>query len=180
MAITPQQYQELWDTMQVLPQKDGELHRTVGNIFGPSDHYHAVSAITGVPWYVIAVIHYRESSLNFKRHLHNGDPLKARTTHVPAGRPLAGNPPFTWEESAVDALRLRGLQKIKEWSIPTILLQLEGYNGFGYQKRQICTPYLWSGTNHYESGKYVADGKFDPTAVDKQLGCAPLLKELMS
>lgn len=178
-TITPQQYQRLWDTMEINLLRFKEIHNTAQTIIEDNSAYHAVSEIVNIPWYVIAVIHYRESSLNWKRHLHNGDPLTKRTTHVPAGRPLKGEPPFTWEESAVDALTLRGLNKIKDWTIPEILKQLEGYNGYGYQKKAIYSPYLWSGTNHYDMGKYVADGKFDTTVVDKQLGCVAILKELM-
>jgi lysozyme family protein len=42
----------------------------------------------------------------------------------------------------------------------------------------IPSPYLWSGTTVYERGKYVADGRFSAIAVDKQIGCAAILKEL--
>ena len=66
--------------------------------------YDKVAAIAKVPWYVVGAIHSLECNCNFECHLHNGDPLTARTVHVPKGRPIAGNPPFTWEESAVDAL----------------------------------------------------------------------------
>ena len=61
---------------------------------------------TPIPWYVIGFIHKMESDMNFGTHLHNGDPLTARTVHVPTGRPVNGNPPFTWEDSAADALQL--------------------------------------------------------------------------
>jgi len=125
-----------------------------------------------------------ESSFNFGTHLHNGDPLTARTTHVPAGRPSTGNPPFSWEESAVDALGYDGASSIKEWDLATILYFLEGYNGWGYRTGagQATTPpkrsaYLWSMTNQYEKGKYVADGKFDPNAVSTQAGVCAILKE---
>ena len=135
--------------------------------------YEAVSKSTGVPWYVIAVIHNMEASLNFTRHLHNGDRLTGRTTHVPIGRPVAGTPPFTWEESATDALTMQGMTKIKDWSIPNILLTLEKYNGGGYARRVINSPYLWAATNHYGDapniGKYTADGKFDPKAISHQI-----------
>jgi hypothetical protein len=40
------------------------------------------------------------------------------------------------------------------------------------------SPYLWSCTIHYERGKYVSDGKFDPQAVSLQVGCAAILKGL--
>ena len=42
--------------------------------------------------------------MRFDQHLHNGDPLSGRTTHVPPGRPRPASPPFTWEQSAHDAI----------------------------------------------------------------------------
>lgn len=183
-TITPEQYQRLWETMVIDPTRQKEIDAAIKII---KDNYHtytSVQLLTGVPWYVIGAIHYRESSFNFKRHLSNGDPLTARTTHVPAGRPLIGMPPFTWEESAVDALKLRNLQFVKTWEVPMILRQCERYNGGGYMKRNVNSPYVWAATNHYgvapNIGKYVADGKFDATVKDKQLGCAAILKELLS
>jgi lysozyme family protein len=43
----------------------------------------------------------------------------------------------------------------------------------------VATPYLWSYSDHYDKGKFVADGKYNPDAVSKQVGAAILLKELM-
>ena len=121
-----------------------------------------------------------EASLNFNRHLHNGDPLTARTTHVPKGRPVAGDPPFTWEVSASDALQLEGLDKVKNWTMPGILFQIEKYNGFGYRTRhpEVLTPYLWSFSNQYRKGKFTADGKFDPEATSQQCGAAVILRRM--
>ena len=129
---------------------------------------------------MVGIIHSLEAGGDFTRHLHNGDPLTARTTHVPAGRPKTGKPPFTWEQSAIDALRGQGLAAWKDWSVPGTLFQLEGYNGFGYRDHHpdVPSPYLWSCSNHYTRGKYVADGRFSPTAVSQQVGAALLLKQL--
>ncbi len=55
----------------------------------------------------------------------------------------------------------------------------EKYNGLGYAARGIPSPYVWSGTDQYRSGKYVRDGVFDPSVVDRQLGCAGLLLAMM-
>jgi lysozyme family protein len=60
-----------------------------------------------------------------------------------------------------------------------MLYLLEGYNGFGYRRRGVPTPYLWSFSNIYESGKFVLDGKFDPNAVSKQCGAALMLKAVL-
>jgi lysozyme family protein len=134
-----------------------------------------------VPWYVIAILHSLETGCDFTRHLHNGDPLSARTVHVPKGRPWL--PPkngvaYTWEESALDALS--GRWKPTEWTIYNILKFFECYNGMGYRDRGIHSPYLWAYTNHYTSGLFVADGTFDPNAKSKNLAAAPLLRTMIN
>jgi len=132
--------------------------------------------LNGIPWMFIGVIHGMECGFNFAGHLHSGDPLQARTVHVPAGRPMAGSPPFTWRQSAVDALTLKRFHEVGDWSIPHMLYLLEKYNGFGYRMRRVPTPYLWSFSNLYEKGKFVQDGRYDPEAVSKQCGAALMLK----
>ena len=57
---------------------------------------------------------------------------------------------------------------------------LEQYNGLGYAARGRPSPYVWSGTDQYRSGKYVRDGVYDPNVVDSQPGCAGLLKAMMA
>lgn len=142
--------------------------------------YRIVEAATGVPWEVVGVIHSLEGSLSFRTHLHNGDPLSARTKHVPRNRPLRGEPPFEWEESAIDALGFDDLTAWRDWSLPGTLFKLEAFNGFGYRRASINipSPYLWSGSDQAVPGKFVADGKFSPTAVSKQVGAAVLLRFL--
>jgi lysozyme family protein len=131
-----------------------------------------------MPWYVPGVIHMLEGSCSFTKHLHNGDPLSKRTSHIPAGRPIKGEPPFTWLDSAADALTMPGIawHKYKSWSLSEILYRFEQYNGLGYRKRGIYSPYLWAGTNFYTTGKYGADGNFDPQLVSSQVGAAVLLQ----
>ncbi len=141
--------------------------------------YEAISTATQVPWYFVGAIHSLEASFNFRAHLHNGDfPLRARTRQVPAGRPLVWLPPSDWESSAKDALRLLGFTGQSDWSLSRTLYRLEAYNGFGYRKRGVATPYLWSFSNHYQSGKFVADGRWNANARSHQCGAATLLKAL--
>lgn len=139
--------------------------------------YQAVERKTGVPWPVIAVIHMRESSQNWSRSLAQGDPWNRVSTHVPVGR----GPFRSWEEAAIDALVdcAPYLARRKDWSLGGTLLGLEEYNGLGYAARARPSPYLWAGTNQYVSGKYVADGRYDPNVVDSQPGTAGLLLEMM-
>lgn len=134
-----------------------------------------------MPWWFVAIIHGLESGFSFSLHVHNGDPLKARTVNVPKGRPVRGNPPFSWMESAIDALTMPGkaYDKAGDWSIPAILWRLEGYNGYGY--RLYCgihSPYLWAGTNFYSRGKYTEDGVYDANFVSDQPGAAGIAKLL--
>lgn len=161
--------------------RKSEVKRAATKLLGHASRYKEIEKLTGIPWYFIAVIHYRESNCNFDTHLHNGDPLTKRTKHVPKGRPL-GKPPFTWEASALDALKMKGLDKITDWSWERMCYELERYNGFGYRLYHptVLSPYLWSGTDHYSIGKYTSDGSFDEETVDVQLGCIAILKELRS
>lgn len=156
-----------------------EIKRTAARLLGFASRYKEIEKLTGIPWYFIAVIHYRESNCNFDTHLHNGDPLTKKTTHVPKGRPI-GKPPFTWEVSALDALKMKDLHLNTDWSWERMCYELERYNGFGYRLYHptVLSPYLWSGTDHYTVGKYVADGTWDEEEKDVQLGCVALLKEL--
>ena len=140
--------------------------------------YQTVEARTGVPWFVIAVIHERESSQNWFANLAQGDPWNRVSIHVPAGR----GPFKSWEDAAIDALVdcAPFLARNKDWSIGGTLTRLEEYNGLGYAARGVSSPYLWSGTDQYRSGKYVRDGVYDSSAVDSQPGCAGLLLAMMA
>lgn len=174
------EYEELFDTCMVRPQYARLIENIVDKLVDNKETYEAASAASGVPWHFIAVVHNMEASLKFKTHLHNGDPLTARTVQVPKGRPKTGEPPFSWEESAADALALKGLDDTTDWSLAGTLFQLERYNGFGYRlyHPEVLTPYLWSFSNQYTSGKYVADGRWSDTAVSKQIGGAVLLRRM--
>lgn len=139
--------------------------------------YLPVEKQTGVPWWWIAVTHMRESSCNFAGVLHNGEHIIGtgrKTRLVPAGR----GPFSSWEQAAVDAIRLKGLHKIADWTIERALYEFERFNGWGYHWKRQPSPYVWAGTTFYKSGKYVRDGVYDPSHVDTQLGCAAVLKSL--
>lgn len=174
------EYENLFNNCIVKPEKLAEVEGYIAGLLAHSSRYQNVGDSLGIPWSFIAVIHNMEASQNFSRHLHNGDPLTARTVQVPAGRPPSGNPPFTWEESAMDALTMRGLGKVTDWSLAGTLYQLEGYNGWGYRlyHQHVLSPYLWSYSNQYQSGKYIADGTWSDTAVSKQCGAAVILRRM--
>lgn len=170
-------YVELWRTMSVRETRLPVIDRTIDRITTHRARYEAVAQTSGVPWGMIAIIHNMEGSGKFTTHLHNGDPLTARTVQKPKNRP-PGQPPFTWEESALDALTLDGVAAIQDWSPARAAYVFENYNGWGYRRYHpdVKSPYLWSFTNHYSKGKYVADGKWSDTAVSQQIGAMALLK----
>lgn len=171
-------YGNMYARAKLRPERRAMAHSIARRLNANNERYKNAHVL--VPWWWTGITHHLEASGNFTRHLHNGDPLSARTTHVPAGRPKTGTPPFTWEESAADALELKGLPSIGPalHTVPRALYEFERYNGFGYVARKVNSPYLWSFTDQYERGKYVADGKFDAAAVSQQCGAVAIMKAL--
>jgi lysozyme family protein len=159
------------------PTRKAEAGNVALRLYKARQRYRAVERQTGVPWPAIAVIHERESSQDWRASLAQGDPWNRVSIHVPAGR----GPFDSWEAAAIDALVKCPpfLARHKDWSTAGALTALETYNGIGYAARGVPSPYLWSGTSQYRSGKYVRDGLYDPGKVDPQLGCAALLIALM-
>lgn len=170
-------YSKLFNSMKIRSSWEARVVFAADLVGGYKSRYETVMRMSNVPWHIIGLIHLMESNCNFKTHLHNGDSLSARTVHVPRGRPKKGEPPFSWEESAVDALEYDGIKSID--TLEKQLAALEKFNGMGYRKKGINTPYLWSGSNHYTKGKFVSDGVYSSEAVSQQVGAAPVLKVLI-
>lgn len=170
-------YRKRWDSARLVPKWIAAADQYVAKIFKNRAKYEAVEKKTGVPWYFISVCHMRESSCDFRGVLHNGEHIIGtgkKTRLVPAGR----GPFWSWEDAAIDALKLHGLHRIDDWSIERVLYECERFNGWGYYRKGLVSPYVWAGTTLYRSGKYVRDGVYDPSHVDTQLGCAIILKRL--
>lgn len=131
-----------------------------------------------MPWFVVAAWHNRESDADFDTQLAQGD----RLDHVSVNEPSGRGPFDTWEEGALDALvTLKHLDQVKDWTPARVCYETERYNGFGYRNYHpdVKSPYLWSFTNHYTSGKYVADGQFSAAAVDKQCGAIAIMRRIL-
>lgn len=178
------EYEALYASATVRPEHVAEVDAVVQRIAAPLawSHYKEVERETGVPAHLVGIIHIREASGSFTRHLHNGDSLSERTIHVPAGRPIEGFPPFSWPESAIDALTMPGqrLDTWHDWSIGGMCFVLERYNGFGYRNNGVNSPYLWGYTTAYDRGMYVADGVWSSNAVNKNPGGMAMLKRLVA
>lgn len=165
----------MWETCRIDAHRLREVNQVAETIRANLHRYGQVMNATGVPWELIGAIHYRESSLRFTGCLHNGDRLPGPTRNVPKGR----GPFASWEDSAIDAFKLVGFHKIKFEGYVSCLVAAEMFNGRGYRRRGEYSPYVWAGTNWSdERGKFVADGKFNKEAPEKQLGVAAILKAL--
>lgn len=170
--------QQRWNKCAIKPNKVAAFQSVANRLSAPEARakYEEVSKITGVPWWFIAVVHEREASQKWNANIAQGDPWKSKSTHVPAGR----GPFKSWKDAAVDALTNCApyAARNKDWSPGGALAMLEKYNGLGYSNMGVPSPYIWSGTDQYTKGKYVADHQYNPSVVDQQLGCAGILKTM--
>lgn len=176
-----------WDTMVIDPGKLAEIEACAQWALTHKDRYVAIEDMTardelgregkGIPWWMIAALHRRESDTDergnprFDTYLGNGQPLSHRTTIVPVGR----GPFATFEAGALDAFKVDGLSSILDWRLEKVLYQVQLFNGVGYFLHGLPSPYVWAGTNIQHPGKYTSDGHFDPHKVDQQPGCAALI-----
>jgi len=173
------EYAQRFAAMVLAPARLAAIDATARKIIAGKARYRAVEELAGVPWAFIGVLHSRESGCDFRGVLHNGEKILGtgrKTKLVPAGR----GPFARWEEAACDALAIKGYRPgTPDWSIARCLYEGERFNGFGYRMRGVPSAYLWSGSDQYVRGKYVADGVWSATAVDQQMGIAPLMRRLM-
>lgn len=180
------EYRTLWAQMRVIKTTEARAQARKICATGAKERYKTVEKKSGVPWFVVGVLHMRESNGNFNTWLHNGDPMRrggqaVKTVNVPKGRPP--NPNVDWETGAVDALvNVENLDEIKDWGPDHVAYASEKFNGFGYRNptRNIPSPYLWGGTNIQKPGKFVKDGVYDPTVMDEQIGSMAVLSEIMA
>ncbi|MCB9743719.1 MAG: peptidoglycan-binding protein [Alphaproteobacteria bacterium] len=140
--------------------------------------YEKVAAQVNIPAPLIAALHMREASGKFNTYLHQGDPLGRPAVHHPKNIPIF----HVWEDAAVHALNMKGYLRddlgmdAQTTDMAAMATFAEHYNGLGYHNKGRVSPYVYAGTDQYKSGKYVADGVFDPNAKDKQLGVVAMLQ----
>lgn len=163
---------------KIKPDREAEFMKTAVRLQKDKAKFEELSAKTGVPWAVCAVIKEREAGVDsgFLRNIAQGDPWNRKSTHVPPGRG-----PFTsWLFAGIDALvKCAPYASLwKDWSPGGTITILIKYNGIGYDLHGMVSPYGFGGTDQYVKGKYVADGKLDPNFVDPQLGCLGMLLAL--
>src|SRR3954471_11428149 len=123
LPFTPElshEYETLFKSAVIKKECYPEVDKYIDKIVANKATYEEVGGPMKIPWYVVGIIHCMEGGLDFKTHLHNGDPLTAKTVQEPAGRPVAGNPPYDWKVSATDALMYDGFDKKTDWSVAGI------------------------------------------------------------
>jgi lysozyme family protein len=188
-----------WAAMRVKADKIAAFDKTAARLCapGPKARFQAVSTAlkaagySEVPWFVIAVIAEREygGPPIWDKQLGQGDPLHQVSTHDPAGRgPFLDHPTDVtptndaWFRCAMDALIdcAPHTARWTDWTSGGTLTILECYNGLGYSEMGVPSAYVWSGTDQYVSGKYVADHVYRASAIDVQEGCAPILSRMMA
>lgn len=174
-------YERNWANLEIRPARLGEANAAARKAINGKATYQQVERLTGVPWYFVALCHYRESNFDFDTYLGNGEPLKRVTCLVPKGR----GPFASFVDGAVDALRIQHFVGTQDWCIARTLYRLECFNGLGYHAKGVNSPYLYGGSTLYgpteaRGGKFVADHVFDPNHVDSQLGTAVILHAMMS
>lgn len=176
-------YIQLFNSSVVAPGKQSSVDWYVDKLTSAKyrSAYEKLEEVVCVPWYFIGCIHALETSFDFEAHLHNGDPLDHKTVHVPKGRPDPWLPPSDWQSSAEDALDYEKFTHHQDWNLAKLLFRLEAYNGFrSREEHGINTPYLWSFSNHYTKGKFVADNVWSSTAVSQECGAAVMIKEMVN
>lgn len=171
---TREGYRNLWNKAEIRFEEVPRVTEAADQLRANKGRYLFVERATGVPWELVAALHWRESNANFNKNQLNGQPLDQVTTWVPRGL----GPFESWEESALIGMRRQGLEKYRgKWTIELALWAAEKYNGTGYFGR-INSPYVWASTNLQQRGKYTSDGNYNATVWDKQIGVAALLKLL--
>jgi lysozyme family protein len=173
-----QEYRRLFDTCVIEGKYQNAVNQSVAILKKYQPRYEKVGGPLGILWHFIGVCYAMEAGFNFRTHLHNGDPLTARTVQVPPIRPAVGNPPNDWEGSAADAMLYEKFSAQQDWSLERTLYRWEQYNGWGYRGR-VNSPYLWSFSNQYAKGKYVRDSVWDANAVSQQCGAVTMLMGLI-
>lgn len=179
----------LWAKANIVPSRRAEVDHVAARLVAPfaKARYQAIEAATGVPWFIVAVIHERESGQDFNTQLGQGDPLGQISRHVPRGRgPFLNHPndppgQDAFYRGALDALIdcAPFASRWKDWTAGGALTLLESYNGFGYEAHGENTPYDWGATDQQQRGKYTGDGQFSSGVWDTQVGCAAMLKAMM-
>jgi lysozyme family protein len=189
------EYAALLAAMRLDPSREHELAARASAVLELGEHHHdewaEVTGRTGVPRLWGLASFERESGSDYSRSPAQGD----RWDHVSVNVPRGLGPYRSWGEACVAAYRLDRLDEvagsagvppaaartaaIPGWTWPRACYEGELFNGFGPRAHGRHTGYLWSWTNIYDGGKFVADGVWDPARRDEQCGMVPMMAALL-
>lgn len=175
-TVLRDEYSQLLAAMVVKPEAAHAIDEVAQRILKSRARFDLVTAAIGVPVVFSGPSFEREADLNFNLSPAQGDPWRQVSRHVPKNR----GPFKSWQDAAVDAYRLNGLDQVggANWNWELVCFYFETFNGFGYRDfHHMHSPYLWAGTNIQTIGKYTADGKF-AQEWDTQLGAVPVARRL--
>lgn len=172
-----------WQKCAILPARELEVEKVSAAVCAPKAKAIYQQVAQGVwvkpdRWWFVGIVHVREASQNFNDSIAQGDPWNQRSTHIPRGI----GPFKSFVDAAVFTLNRLSPYPAKwaDWTVGGVLTLFEAYNGFGYENYSEPSPYDWGATNIEQEGKYVADGKYNPSVWDTQVGCAAMLKGMMA
>lgn len=135
--------------------------------------YQQIANRADIPAILIAAIHFRESGCDFRYTIKNGDD----ELDDPADFVDDAVAVLTADKAYTDFKEDIGLTKDSR-NLLAMLQYAEYWNGMGCKLHDKgINPYLYAGTNIYTSGKYVSDGEWNSTKVDKQPGILYLLSQ---
>lgn len=187
-----------WASMHMKASRIPAFHSTAARLCAPDAkvRYQGVTdALTklgySIPWWFIAVVSEREygGPPHWDKQLGQGNPLSRKSWDEPKNMgPYLTHPGDTtpgndaWTRCCVDVLQNSApfAAKWKLWTVGGVMTLFEEYNGLGYAARGVPSAYVWSGTDQYVSGKYVADHVYRAGVIDVQEGCAPILSMMMA
>ncbi len=150
--------------------------------------YKSVSSKAKVPAQLVAAIHYRENTTDclkgkFNIYLHNGDKLGKPTVHEPKGIYYKKG---QFVSAAINAIENKARYRDYFYKLQSDSKNIVAmcsfalvYNGKPSEsKRWKHHPYIFSGTNLYKKGKYISDGRYSSSAIDKQVGIMLLIDKI--
>lgn len=151
------------------------------------DVYRALGAKTNVPPVLLAALDLREGDCNPATGIGQGDRWDRVSTHVPRGK----GPFASWLAANIFYVGYDHLDSTNGlvppgWTWAFAVYKSNAWNGWGPNAHGRHSGYPWSCTNIYDAatdgkpagGKYVADGKWDASAFDRQPGTVPVMLQL--
>lgn len=167
-------YESWINNAQIDPDEADKVAAALARAIRNRPRVEAVARQLNVPWTLLAAFVEREASGRLDRHPANGDSLKRKTVSDPAGLPRHVQPPYTYENCAEEEYAEIVRPANGVWTLAEMCHAAEHFNGIGYVKMGVPSPYVVAATTCEEMGKFIADHKFSRSVEDEQVGCLAL------